>query len=339
MPALSSAATGQQALLSDGQSPLRPAGPVAEGIAQMSWVLIAGASAVFLIVMLCVAAALWRRRAGPGTQPAPPTDTAAARRATRWWIVGAGTVFPLLVLVPLLLYAYTRTQALTLPQRGEGLVITVEAELWWWRIRYRDAAGGLEVVSANQIHLPVGRPVTLALLSDNVIHSFWVPALAGKVDMVPGRLHHLRLQASQPGVFRGQCAEFCGAQHARMALHVVAQPPEDFDRWLRAQAAPANTPRGGLALRGLAVFNERRCNACHSVRGLDTGAPGATLGPDLTHLAGRLHLGAGTLPFNGATLAAWIADPQHAKPGVRMPSYPLDAASMQALVAFLEQLR
>jgi len=314
------------------QSSLRPGGPAAEVTTEMTWVLAIGAGVVFGVVLLCIAAALRHRHRAPAVD---------SGRAERWWIVGAGVVFPLLVLVPLLLYATARTDALTPPRLATGadeLVITVQARLWWWRVTYRDPLIGHEVITANQINLPTGRAVRLALVSDDVIHSFWVPALAGKVDMVPGKVHHLWLQADRAGVYRGQCAEFCGEQHARMAIHVVAQSPDDFARWLQAQAAPAAAPSGPDAVRGLAIFTERRCSACHSVLGLGAG-PVATLGPDLTHLASRLHLGAGTLPFNRASLADWIADPQHAKPGVRMPSYALDAASMQALVSFLEQLR
>jgi cytochrome c oxidase subunit 2 len=314
------------------QSSLQPGGPAAETTAEMTWVLVVGAGVVFGIVLLCIAAALRHR---------PRAAAADPGRAARWWIVGAGVVFPVLVLVPLLIYATARSDALTPPRLATGaedLVITVQARLWWWRVTYRDPSLAHEVITANQINLPTGRAVTLALVSDDVIHSFWVPALAGKVDMVPGKVHHLRLQADRAGVYRGQCAEFCGEQHARMAIHVVAQAPDDFARWLQAQAAPAAAPSAPDAVRGLAVFTERRCSACHSVLGLGLG-PEATLGPDLTHVASRLHLGAGTLPFSRASLADWIADPQHAKPGARMPSYALDPASMQALVSFLEQLR
>jgi cytochrome c oxidase subunit 2 len=322
------------------QSSLRPAAAAAEATAEISWVLIAGAAIVFLIVMLCLALALQHRHRSSQADPDNSDNTRQPTAAIRWWIIGGGTVFPVLVLVPLLIYASARFKepapGAEPAAAGSELLVTVEARLWWWRITYRDPLLGLEVVSANQINLPVGRPVRLALISNDVIHSFWVAPLAGKVDMVPGKVHHLRLQVRQPGLYRGQCAEFCGEQHARMAIHVLAQPPTEFEAWLRAQALPAQEPRNALAQRGLALFNERRCSACHSVLGL---GPSSAIGPDLTHLAGRLHLAAGTLPFSHESLAAWIADPQQAKPGARMPSYPMDETSMQALVAFLEQLR
>ncbi len=317
---------------------LQPAGPVAAVIAEMSWVLIIGAAIVFCIVMVALLWALLGARHQRGEQPGARRPAAAdGRTGTRRWIIGAGFVFPVLVLSALLAYSAWRTGALTLPRTVGEPVISVTGHLWWWEVRYRDPARGLDVVLANEIHLPVGRAITLGLTSADVIHSFWVPALAGKVDMLPGRVHQLRLQADRAGVFRGQCAEFCGAQHARMALHVVAHEAADFERWLLAQARPAQPPQGALAQRGAQVFAEQRCGACHSVRGL---GPTASIGPDLTHVGSRLHLAAGTLPMGDAALRDWIADPQRSKPGARMPSYNrLDDASLAALAAFLLQLR
>ena len=305
---------------------LQPAGPVATTIAEMAWVLIVGGALVFVITMAALVWALKRRRV------ANPDE----RTGTLGWIVGAGFVFPLAVLVPLLLYSFWRAEGLTPPREAGEPIVSVTARLWWWEVRYRDPSRGLDVVLANEIRLPVGRAVTLGLTSADVIHSFWVPALAGKVDMLPGRVHQLRLQADRAGVFRGQCAEFCGAQHARMALHVVAMPPDEYERWLLAQARPAEPPRNPLAMRGAQVFAEQRCSACHSVRGL---GPTALLGPDLTHVGSRLHLAAGTLPMSTSALREWLAHPQRVKPGVRMPSYDrLDDASLDALAAFLAQL-
>ena len=308
---------------------LQPAGPVAQTIAEMAWVLIVGAGVVFVVVMVALVWALRHRHSAPGD---------IGRDAGKLgWIVGAGFVFPVVVLSALLVYADWRAQGLTPPRGAHELVISVTGHLWWWEVHYSDPARGLDVVLANQIHLPVGRAVTLGLTSHDVIHSLWVPALAGKIDMVPGRVHQLRLQADRPGVYRGQCAEFCGEQHARMALHVVAQPPEDFERWLQAQNQPAQAPREPLAQRGAQVFAEQRCTACHTVRGL---GPDAAIGPDLTHVASRLHIAAGTLPMNETSLRNWVAHPQAAKPGARMPSYDrLDDDTLGALAAFLAQLR
>jgi len=303
-------------------SVLQPATAAAGAIAEVGWVLIAGAAIVFAGVMVLLALALRRG-------PAPVNDLP--------WVVGGGVVFPVVLLSALLAYATLRSAQLFAAPPTPALMIAVEARMWWWHVRYRDPATGAEVALANEIRIPVGRPVVLGLTSEDVIHSLWVPALAGKVDMVPGRVHQLRLQVQREGVYRGQCAEYCGTQHARMALHVVALAPEQFDRWLAAQARPAATPADALALRGREVFLAQRCDACHRVRGI---ADGAQLGPDLTHVASRLQLGAGTLPNGAEPLGAWVAQVQQLKPGARMPSYDqLDPASLQALVAFLAQLR
>ena len=311
---------------------LQPAGPVAQTIAEMAWVLIVGAGVVFVVVMVALVWALRHRHSAPGD---------IGRDAGKLgWIVGAGFVFPVVVLSALLVYADWRAQGLTPPRGAHELVISVTGHLWWWEVHYSDPARGLDVVLANQIHLPVGRAVTLGLTSQDVIHSLWVPALAGKIDMVPGRVHQLRLQADRPGVYRGQCAEFCGEQHARMALHVVAQAPEAFEQWLAAQARPARMPQEGIALRGAQVFAEQRCGVCHRVRGLVPATPVASIGPDLTHVGSRLHLAAGTLPMSTASLRDWVAHPQRSKPGARMPSYErLDDASLAALAEFLAQLQ
>ena len=312
-----------------GSSMLAPAGPVAHTIAEMAWVLFVGSSVVFCIVM---AALVWALRHRQRT-----SANRSDRVTTAWWLIGGGFVFPLLVLGALLVYTVLRTNGLTPARDRAEPVVSVTAHLWWWEVHYRDPARGIDVVLANEIHLPVGRAVTLGLSSADVIHSFWVPALAGKIDMLPGRVHQLRLQADRPGVYRGQCAEFCGEQHARMALHVVAQTPEEFERWLQQQNRPAEAPREPMAQRGAQVFAEQRCTACHSVRGL---GPAASIGPDLTHVGTRLHLAAGTLPMSTASLQDWIAHPQRSKPGARMPSYErLDDASLAALAAFLAQLR
>jgi cytochrome c oxidase subunit 2 len=308
---------------------LTPAGPVAQTIAEMAWVLIVGSALVFGLVMAALVWALRHRRRAASTAG----DRALAVR----WILGAGFVLPVLVLAALLVYTVWRTQQLTPARGSQEPVISVIAHLWWWEVRYRDPSRGIHFVLANEIHVPVGRAVTLGLTSADVIHSFWVPALAGKVDMLPGRVHQLRLQADRPGVYRGQCAEFCGEQHARMALHVVAESPEAYEQWLQSQNRPADSPRDAIVARGAQVFVEQRCTACHTVRGI---GPLATIGPDLTHVGSRLHLAAGTLPMSTAALRDWIAHPQRAKPGARMPSYErLDDDALHALAAFLAQLR
>lgn len=251
------------------------------------------------------------------------------------WIVGGGIVLPAVLLGGALAHAVWRTGTLV-GERGHDLVVTVVAHPWWWELRYPDPAGGPDIVSANELQLPVGRRVTLGITASDVIHSVWVPALGGKTDAIPGRTTHWQVRLTQAGVWRGQCAEFCGEQHARMALHVVGVEPSAFDRWLATQARGAAAPAGAMAQRGRAVFVSRRCGVCHTVRGLTEGRGG----PDLTHVGSRSHLAAGTLPAGPAQFAAWIADPQAHKPGARMPAASdLAPGDLQALAAWLASLR
>lgn len=306
------------------QSALHPAGPDAAIIHHLSWLLIIGASLVLLGMMVLLALALRRKKPGAPVRPLR-------------WLIGGGVALPLVVLTALLTWSTLRSAQLTRPSSQHAVRIAVTAKMWWWEVRYTDPAGGRDIVLANEIRLPAGQSVYLGLSSDDVIHSFWVPALAGKVDMLPGRLHGMTVSADQPGIYRGQCAEYCGEQHARMALHVVVQTPEEFSAWLAHQSQPAATPAGALALRGRDAFVAQRCVACHTVRGV---AGEATLGPDLTHVGSRLYLGAGTLRNGPGAMAGWIADPHASKPGVRMPAAgDLDSATLAAITAYLEQLQ
>lgn len=315
---------------------LAPAGAPAAGIAEIGWVLVVGAALIFVAVMALLTWTVQRRRRRADAADAAPGDPAAAR-ATRLWIVGGGLVFPAVATAALFVYVLLRDGGLAPAGDPAELVVSVTGRAWWWQLRYVDPASGREVAAANEIHVPAGRTVVFGLNSGDVIHSFWVPELAGKADMIPGRVQQLRVRADRPGVHRGQCAEFCGGQHAQMALHVVVDAPADFDRWLAAQSAPATPPGDALAARGLAVFTGQRCFECHAVRGM---FEGADAGPDLTHVGSRRFIGAGILPANAANFAAWVSGVQHLKPGARMPQYDrLDADSLAALGTFLAQLR
>jgi cytochrome c oxidase subunit 2 len=203
-------------------------------------------------------------------------------------------------------------------------------------VRYQDPAPSRSFSTANEIHIPVGRPVELTLRSIDVIHSFWVPNLHGKKDLIPGQVNTLLLQADRAGVFRGQCAEFCGLQHANMALHVVAEPQEQFAKWQAQQRRPAPEPANDAQRRGREVFMASSCVLCHKIGG--TMAGGVT-GPDLTHVASRLSLAAGTLPNTRGHLAGWIVDPQMHKPGNNMPPNLLSPGDLQALLSYLDTLR
>ena len=317
------------------QSALAPAGPDAAIIDGLNWTMTIGSAVIFIAVLALVVRAM---------RPNRPVSA-------RVWIVGGGLVLPLAILTALLAWSLASTAALSRPSSLTPLRVAVAAKMWWWEVRYTDPATGRDVVLANEIRLPVGRPVYLALTTSDVIHSFWVPALAGKVDMVPGRVHGLTLQADRAGTWRGQCAEFCGIQHAKMALHVVAAPAAEFDAWLAGQARPAAgvsaeisaTAAGAQLARGRRAFLERRCDACHAVRGVAEGGnegASATAGPDLTHVGSRLYLAAGTLPVHRGTLAGWIADPQSIKPGARMPAVRgLEGEELRARAAWLESLK
>ncbi len=325
------------------QSALHPAGPDAEVIAQLAWVLTGGAAVIFVGVMvLCVMGLRGRRVVH-----------------VRWWLWGGGIALPVLVLSALLAFSTFRSAQLSMPSSQHALKIAVVARMWWWEVRYTDPAGGPDIVLANEIRVPVGQPVYLGLSSADVIHSFWVPALAGKVDMVPGRLHGMTLQADRAGVYRAQCAEYCGQQHAQMALHVVAQSAPEFSAWLARQGNAAPPPAtASLAAAGRRVFEQQRCAACHAIRsdgedsrtgrgtrgagrlvgGVDAGA--GALGPDLTHVGSRLYIAAGARRNEREALEAWIVDPHAIKPGVRMPaSADLSRDELHALAAYLEQLK
>ncbi|TWO69047.1 c-type cytochrome [Caenimonas sedimenti] len=301
---------------------LQAAGEAAAAIQTVSWVLIAGGTVIFAGVMFLLAWAL-RRRGGP-VRPAV-------------WVLGGGVLFPGVVLAALFAWSLPLSPAWKPAPPAGALVVGVTAHMWWWEVRYRDPSTGAEVFTANEIRIPTGRPVYLALASADVIHSFWIPQLAGKMDMLPGRIQHLLLSASQPGVYRGQCAEFCGEQHALMAVHVVAQEPAAFDLWLAAQARPAASPATPRQAAGRDAFLAQRCDACHSVRGVGADS---RLGPDLTHLGGRMHLAAGTLPNTAQAREHWLAHVQMVKPGARMPSYDrLDTETLGALAEWLGALQ
>ena len=300
---------------------LDPAGLAAHTMAGVTWSLLVGSTLIFTGVMALLMVAL-RPRVG--------------KVNTRWWLVGGGLVFPAIVLSVLMGYTAVRSAQLTRAAPADALVVSVIGKMWWWEVRYR-LPDGTDVVLANEIHIPVNRPVVIGLSSTDVIHSFWVPQLGGKMDMVPGRTNQLVLQATAPGVYRGQCAEYCGEQHARMAMHVVVHEPADFELWLAAQTQPARAPASPLAERGREAFMAQRCTACHTVRGV---SEEGRLGPDLTHVGSRLHLGAGTLRNDAAAMQRWIAHVQTVKPGARMPSYgERDAASLEAMAAWLESLK
>ncbi|MBL8699848.1 MAG: cytochrome c oxidase subunit II [Alphaproteobacteria bacterium] len=299
---------------------LAPQGPQARQIAELSWILFGAAAVILLLVAILVFLAT----VGP--------DAARVRLARSSSVVVCGLAMPLVVLGAALAYGLWLTRSVASTSGDDAVRIEVTGEQWWWRIAYPMPGGG-DVASANEIRIPLGRPVDLTLRSADVIHSFWVPNLAGKVDMIPGRTTRMRVVADRVGVFRGQCAEFCGGPHGLMAFEVVALPPDEFDDWLLAQAADAREPSSPAGWRGKHVFLAAGCGGCHAMRG--TAAVGA-IGPDLTHLASRRRIGAGTLAASPADLVRFITDSQHAKPGNRMPPFQvLEGDAARAIVTYL----
>ena len=220
--------------------------------------------------------------------------------------------------------------------RRAALILKVTANQWWWDVEYSTSDPSRIVRTANEIHLPVGIPVQVVLTSNDVIHSFWIPSLAGKQDLIPGRTTDVHLLPRKIGLFRGQCAEFCGVQHAQMALDVTVESKADFQRWYAAQLRPAAAPATPLQLAGYRYVTTRECSSCHNISGTPAGGQVA---PDLTHFASRRSIAAGTMPMGKGNLYGWIADPQSQKPGSKMPTVGLEASELHAVVAYLESLK
>jgi cytochrome c oxidase subunit II len=304
---------------SGSQSALDTGGPAARRLEGLWWGLFAVAAIVFLIVVFLVVWALVLRR-GPDVTP---------RTGGEKTVLVAGAIIPALVLVGTFVATVGVMRANSEPPEPTELTIEVVGHVWWWEVRYPD------FVTANEIHIPVDRPVHVELRTADVIHSFWVPSLTSKVDLVPNQQNDLWLMADEVGEYRGQCAEFCGAQHAGMAFLVIAQPENEFDDWYADQSLPAETPTEQLAARGQEVFEAAACASCHTVRG--TTADGE-IGPDLTHFGSRQTLGAGVAPNDPGWLGGWISNSQTIKPGNLMPPQPLASEDLIALIAYLETL-
>ena len=309
----------------DVQSVMAPKGIQAQQIAELAWLLFSFAAVVLAIVI----AAVWLAIAG-----SPRVRRALAQEKA---VLALGVAFPVATLTLLLGYGvWLMRSDLELARDGNAISIEVAGEQWWWRVTYQ-GPDGTSIASANEIRIPVGVPVTFKLRAADVIHSFWVPSLGGKVDMIPGRITQLRLTAQRPGIYRGQCAEYCGGPHALMAFEVVAMPASDYAAWVTRAAAPAALPKTEIGLRGRSVFLAAGCGACHAVRG--TTAAG-TLGPDLTHIGARRSVGIDTLPLTRENLMRFIVDGQHIKPGNPMPEFRfLQPPERDALAAYLLGLK
>jgi cytochrome c oxidase subunit 2 len=303
------------------QSALAPEGAEAERVWLLFWILSVGGFVILIAVVALAAAAVVKRPAWIGSEA---------------MIIGGGLVFPIVTLSALLAYGLLLMNAAAGPA-GEGapLQVSVRGEQWWWRVTY--TTDGKRVESANEIRIPVGRVVRIELTSADVIHSLWIPKLAGKLDMIPGRTNVLNLTANAPGVSRGQCAEYCGGAHALMSFYVVASPPEEFAAWLEREEAPARAESDPDAVAGQMLFLSHGCGGCHTIRG--TAATGA-IGPDLTHVGSRMSLAAAALPNDETAIARWIVDNQHIKPMNHMPPFGIfSQAELASLSRYLSGLK
>jgi cytochrome c oxidase subunit II len=317
---------------------LDPASPQASEIAWLLWVFLVVCTVVLALVLLWLAIVVLRARrvqssAVADTPPIPP-DVGDVRRMTL--LVGGATAATIVTLFALLIADFSVGRALQPPATGDALTIKITGRQWWWHIEYLDRQPSNNISTANELHLPLGRPVQLLLQSNDVIHSFWVPSLQGKRDLVPGHQTALWITPERAGTFRGQCAEFCGYQHAHMGLVIVVEAPEAFAAWQEAQRKPAAEPTSDRERKGRDVFLNRTCAMCHTIQGTPANS---RVGPPLTHFASQQTLAAGSFPNNRGHLGGWILDPQAMKPGVRMPANPLSADELHALLDYLEILK
>jgi cytochrome c oxidase subunit 2 len=313
---------------SGNQNVFNPAGPAARSIATVGWLLITVSGVVYLLVLLALAWALLRRRRE--SDDSPQTERQLTRSVT------AAVALTILILLVLSVSSTIFGRGLTSPRGPGAITVDVVGHQWWWEFQYRDITPSDFVTSPNELHIPTGVPIQIKALSRDVIHSFWVPNLHGKRDLIPGQVTNFWIQADQAGTYRGQCAEFCGHQHANMAFVVVAEPMRQFQEWIRNQRQAAAEPDTDLETRGKQVFLQSPCVMCHMIRGTSAGS---RVGPELTHVGSRLTLASGTLPNTRGHLAGWILDSQSIKPGNRMPPNPLSSDDLHAVLAYLRSLR
>ncbi|WP_374000971.1 cytochrome c oxidase subunit II [Massilia sp. CFBP 13647] len=327
LPALASAVPAQNVL--------QPLGVQALAIHDLWRLTLLVCTLVFSAVLAAFLYAIWRAPHST-TQLAPDVALLDQPEPHLRRPVVIGVAVSIVLLLVLIVADFVTERRLAhLPLR-DAVRIEVTGHMWWWGARYLDDEPGRMFDTANEVHVPAGKPVILKLNSADVIHSFWAPSLHGKKDLIPGRTALLQFRADKPGVYRGQCAEFCGFEHALMAFTIVAHPPAQYDAWVARQRVPAPAPVTAQQKEGQAIFMRGSCAGCHTIAG--TGAR-ARLGPDLTHLASRRMIASGTLPNTRQYLAAWILDPQRFKKGAKMPATPLSARELNALMAYLETLK
>lgn len=321
------------------QSVVNPGGPLAGRIAGLWWFFFWLLAAIFIVVMVLMLWTLTRRHREIAQEPLEITHLPSRQTESKLTrIVAAAVIVTVVVLFIFLIDSVVtgKANADVGDRARNAMVVELTGNQWWWQIQYDNPDPSRVVISANEIHIPVGRPVKILGRSNDVIHSFWVPNLQGKRDLIPSRVTTEWIEADRPGVFRGQCAEFCGLQHAHMILRVIAEPGDKFDEWLNAQLQPAVTPTDPVKQHGQEIFLNHECIFCHSIRG--TTAAGQ-VAPDLTHFGSRSGIAANTLPNTLGNLGGWILDPQSVKPGTHMATVPIASQDLQPLIEYLESLK
>lgn len=318
------------AACSGNEDALNPKGPQAERIGTLAWYMMIASTIVWVLVVVALLYAAWKGHQRDVADQSDETNKRLERP------VITATVITVLILVGTLVYNITTSDAMASLPRDNALRIEITGRQWWWEATYADPVPGNQITVANEIHIPVGEPIQVIGNSADVIHSIWVPNLMGKKDVIPGHVTATWFQADKPGIYRGQCAEFCGRQHAKMALLIFAEPRSQFESWYRSQQQPAASPSDSLSQAGEKIFMAKGCPLCHTVGG--TQAQGH-LGPSLTHAGSSYTIAAGTLKNTKGNLAGWIVDPQRIKPGAKMPPNDLSGSDLQALLSYMVSLK
>jgi cytochrome c oxidase subunit II len=323
-------------MLSPAQPPmsyLQAFGDKAEAISLLTWALLALSIAVVVIITVLTAAGVTLRRTSLKAENTAREPISRRSGGVSWITIGVA-LSTLALFGAMAWNAYTMA-AINKPSRKPAVTIEVIGHQWWWQFRYKSDDPSQIFETANEAHIPTGAPVRIEVRTEDVIHSFWIPSLGEKIDLVPGQTNVTWFDAATPGVYRGQCAEYCGRQHAHMGIAVVAEAPQAFDAWRSAQLKTVQKQQSGNLAHGEALF-QARCGACHTVRGT---LAGGKLGPDLTHVASRGGLASNTMQNTIATLTGWIADPQRIKPGTKMPTLPLQATELTAISQYVQSLK
>ena len=319
------------------QNSMNPAGPQAENLSRLWWLMFIVCTIVFVLVMIALLLALRKRNPEPLAKATPVLEPPQDQERRKRNVVLSAVTITVIILWVFLIASYSAGRSMTAELANKnGLSIEVTGHQWWWEVRYQDVDASNIFTTANEIHIPVGVPVTFSLRATDVIHSFWVPNLSGKKDLIPGKINTIWLQADKPGVYRGQCAEYCGLQHAKMALWIVAEPQEQFNAWRQNETQTSVPPANDSQKRGQQVFLSTTCVMCHAINGTPAGS---NIGPNLTHIASRNMIAAATMTNTREHLAQWIKDSQQVKPGNKMPQHNFAEQDLQSLLDYLQNLK